>query len=191
MMPFLDRFRSPEAIQKRAEEQQIRDQERERRDIERREKMAAEQEKRLAAAYAEASRKAAADQEQQRQLAIEVLGADLVNAPADTPAEAKLAIKLARLRKKELQAEKRGLSAQLGDVREEWRRRTAGRYSTTLLGRGKTGRIIRAGVQTQRRGERLQHASQVNAFSDAKQLIDRKIDMVDRVIIELERKALG
>lgn len=48
----------------------------------------------------------------------EVLGDELVDMDVNSPTEAKLAIKLAKLRKKELQAEKRELSAELADHRD-------------------------------------------------------------------------
>ena len=108
----------------------------------------------------------------------------------NSAAEAKIAVKLLRIRKKELQAEKRQLSAQLADHREAWRERQAGRISTVGLGRGTGGRIIRSGIQAKRRGDRLQHAGVVNAYSDAKQVIDQKIAYVDRVILHYERMSL-
>ena len=183
-MSFLNRFRSPE--------------ERERREREKAEQEAARAQ---VAAAAEQARREAAERAAQRRLeeeaaaaqayALEVLGAELAAMDVDSPAEARIAIKLARLRKKELQAEKRDLASQLADVREEWRDRTAGRYSTVGLGRGTGGRMVRAGIQAKRRSERQQHAGVVNEFSDARQEIERKIAMVDRTIIELERVALG
>ena len=181
-MGLLDRFRSAEERERRARAKSERDAERQR---------AAE-----AAAQAQAAADAEAERIRQdvaaelaRQVFLEAVGPELAAAPADTPDDARLAIKLARIRKTELATEKRELAAELADVREAWRERQAGRYSTTLLGRGMTGRLIRAGVQGQRRSERLQHADQVNAFSDARQEIERKIVVVDRLLVELQRVA--
>src|SRR5690242_8323341 len=99
-MGFLNRFRSP--------------QERERREREQAER-AAEQQRQAEAAERRRQEDAAAAQEAFMR---EVLGDDLVDMNVDTAAEAKIAIKLARVRKKELQAEKRELSSDLADHRE-------------------------------------------------------------------------
>lgn len=171
-MSFLNRFRSPV--------------ERERRDRERAERDAEKVRQAEAGARRQAEERAAQDAAAVR----EILGPELADMNVDTPAEAKMAIKLARLRKKEIQAEKRAVSAELADQREAWRERQAGRISTVGLGRGTGGRIVRAGIQGKRRSERLQNASTVNAYSDAKQRIDYKIARIDRFIAELERIAL-
>lgn len=119
-------------------------------------------------------------------------GPDLTNLEEPTtPAEAKFAIKLARLRKKELQAEKRALAAQLADVRESWRERQAGRYSTRGMGRGLTGQIVRGSIQAKRRSERMDHAETVNEFSDRRQELDEAIRVIDLLIIRFERVAIG
>src|SRR6185369_3004248 len=117
-MGFLRRFReSPEDRARREAEDQAR-------------REAAARQAAEVRAFAEEQRQSA---ELQRQAAAAadadarfraILGPDLAGMNVETPAEAKIAIKLARLRKKELQAEKRQLSAQLADVREEWRERT-------------------------------------------------------------------
>ncbi len=119
-----------------------------------------------------------------------VLGPELADMEVNTPAEAKLAIKLARLRKKEIQAQKRDLASGLADVREAWRERQAGRISTRGAGRGTGGKIIRGAVQAKRQGERMDHAQRVNQLSDARQELDQQIGMIDRLIIDLERKTL-
>lgn len=121
----------------------------------------------------------------------QIFGDELSDMEVSTPADAKLAIKLARIRKKEIQAEKRELAAELADVREEWRGRQAGRISTVGLGRGGGGRLIRGAVQAKRRSERMDHAGVVNEFSDRRQELDRQIIILDRLIADLERKALG
>jgi hypothetical protein len=136
-----------------------------------------------------AEEQAEADRQAELRYAEEVFGAELANLDTNTPEEAKYAIKLARLRKRELQAEKKELAAELADERERWRGRQAGRISTVGLGRGTGGRMMRAGVQAKRRGERLEHAGLVNEFSDARQELDRPIALVDRLIIDLEREA--
>jgi hypothetical protein len=59
------------------------------------------------------------------------------------------------------------------------------------MGRGTSARFIRAGIQSKRGGERLDHAKEVNAFSDAKQELDYVITVIDGLIIDLERQALG
>jgi len=183
-MSFLNRFRSPEERERREREKSERQEQRWREQREREAAAQLERERRAAQAAAEAAERA-------RAYAVEVLGPDLAAMEVNTPAEAKIAIKLARLRKKELQAEKREISSELADHREEWRDRTAGRYSTIALGRGTGARIVRAGIQGKRRAERQEHAKVVNQFSDAKQAIDRKIAVVDRMILEFERIALG
>ena len=171
-MGFLYRFRSPE-------------------ERERREREAAEKEATRAAAAALAEQQRLAAQEAaQRARMRQILGDDLVDMEVNSPDEAKIAIKLARLRKKELQAEKRELAAELADVREEWRDRQAGRISTVGLGRGMGGRIMRGTIQANRRGERMQQAERVNAFSDARQDLDQQIVVIDRMIIDLERWTL-
>lgn len=120
----------------------------------------------------------------------EVLGDELADMDVSTPAEAKIAIKLARIRKKEIAAEKRELAAELADVREEWRNKTAGRVNMVGLGRGGGGRLVRGAVQSKRRGERMAHAGVVNEFSDRKQELDRRLITLDRLIADLERKSL-
>jgi hypothetical protein len=136
-----------------------------------------------------AEEQAEAERQAQLQYAEEVFGPELAALETNTPEDAKYAIKLARLRKRELQAEKKELAAELADERERWRERQAGRISTVGLGRGTGGRMIRAGVQAKRRNERLDHAGIVNQYSDARQELDRRIALVDRLIIELEREA--
>ncbi len=169
-MGILDRVREQQALRKAAGE--------------RKQLVAAEQ-----ARAAEAQRQAAAEQAQQDRARM-ILGADLFDMEVTTPEEAKIAIKLARLRKKEIQTEKRELAAELADVREEWRNRTAGRVSTVGFGRGKGGRMVRGAVQAKRRNERMDHAGVVNQYSDRRQELDAQIATVDRFLIELERLAL-
>ena len=108
----------------------------------------------------------------------------------NNPDEAKIAIKLARLRKREIQAEKRELASELGDVREQWRERQAGRISTVGLGRGTGPRIVRATIQGKRRNEKLDHANVVNQFSDRRQELDYQLTVIDRFLLDLERQAL-
>ena len=118
----------------------------------------------------------------------DALGPDLASMKVVTPADAKIAIKFARLRKKELAADKRELSAQLADTREAWRERTSGQdQHRRPRTRRRPGRAIRMGVQAKRRGERMEHAGVVNSFSDQKQEIDRMIIVVDRYMLDLER----
>ena len=105
-------------------------------------------------------------------------------------ADAKLTMKELRLRRKELQAEKRDLAGEAADQREAWRERQAGRYTTTGMGRGTTGRLLRSAVQGRRRSERLEHASALNRFADAKAEVDADIAEVDLAIIELQRYVL-
>lgn len=183
-MSFLNRFRSPEERERREREKAEREQRQ-------RDEEVARSLARAEAAQVEAERQAAAARAAQRAAFTDAVGVELAEMDVNTPAEAKLAIKLARLRKKELQSEKREISADLADHREGWRERQAGRHSTVGLGRGTGGRIVRAGIQAKRRSERQANANVVNAFSDAKQEIDRKIAIVDRLIIDLERQAAG
>lgn len=141
---------------------------------------------------AEQQRAAAAQlAEKQRQEAYArwALGDELFEVDVQTPADAKYAIKLARLRKRELQAAKRDLSTHAAEERERWRDRQAGRYSTTGMGRGTTARVIRSGIQSSRRAERQEHADRLNVVSDQKQEFDRAIAVVDRLLIDLERQA--
>lgn len=181
-MDFLNRFRSPE-------ERARRERERAEQEARRRDEEARRAEARTAAELAKqqlaAEEAAAAD----RLVLLDALGPDLFDFEATTPADAKLAIKLARIRRRELTGEKRKIAGELANHREQWRERQAGRYSTVLLGRGSAARIVRAGIQTQRRSERQAHAEVVNAYSDAKQEIERKIAIVDRLMIDLERLA--
>jgi hypothetical protein len=183
-MGLFDRFRSPEERARRAQDRATR----EALERETETRRAAE---RAAAARLAAEEAAAAEAARQRAAVIDVLGQELADMEINSAEEAKLAIKMARLRKRELQAEKRALSGELADHREAWRERQAGRHSTVLLGRGATGRMIRAGIQANRRSERQAHADIVNDFSDRKQVIDQKILAVDRLLLELERRALG
>ena len=141
-MGILDRVKTKRAEQKAEGErkQAVREEERVREAAEAqlRAQIAAEQERE-------------AQEAAQRQRVVEILGADLAEMEVNTPEEAKIAIKMARLRKKEIQAEKRDLAAELADVREQWRDRQAGRISTVGLGRGTGGRMVRMGVQAKRR----------------------------------------
>lgn len=177
-MSFLRRFR--ESSEERAERQRREAAEgvqRERDEAERR-------------ASAERERQAAEQAAHQARMR-EILGDDLADMEVNSPEEAKVAIKLAKLRKREIQGQKRELASELADVREQWRQRQAGRISTVGMGRGTSARFIRAGIQSKRRGERLDHAKEVNAFSDAKQELDYMITVIDGLIIDLEREALG
>lgn len=181
-MDFLNRFRSPE-------ERARRERDKAEQEASRREEDARRAEARASAELAEQQVAAAAAAAAERQVLFDALGPDLFEFEANSPEDAKLAIKLARIRRRELTAEKRHLSGELANHREQWRERQAGRYSTVLLGRGTAARMVRAGIQSQRRSERLAHADVLNSYSDAKQEIDRKIAIVDRLTIELERLA--
>jgi hypothetical protein len=179
-MGFLNRFRSPEERERREREKAERD--------EAKGAAQAEAERQKAAAEAATQReREEAEASAQKAWFFDAVGQELAAMEIDTPADAKIAIKLARLRKKELAAEKRELASQLADQREIWRQRQAGRHSTVGLGRGTGGRMIRAGIQANRRSQRQQYANVVNSFSDARQEIDQKIATVDRLILEMER----
>jgi len=169
-MSFFDRLRSPDSRERHERERAEQDAQRQR----------ATDAARLREEEAQAAGRYAVIEE--------ALGPDLAAFEADTPAQAKIAIKMARLRKRELQAEKREIAAGSADEREAWRERQAGRY---YLGGLPRRSVMRQGIQGKRRAERLTHAATVNAASDAKQEIDNKIAMVDRLLLELERKALG
>lgn len=134
-----------------------------------------------------AEQQAVAAEAQAKARTREFLGAELADLDVTTPADAKIAIKLARLRKTEIAAEKRELAAELADVREEWRGRQAGRRSTTGLGRGTGGRMVRGAIQAKRRSEKMSHAEVVNEFSDRKQELDQALAYLDRVIVGLQR----
>lgn len=134
-----------------------------------------------------AEREAAASEARARARGREILGAELADFDVSTPEDAKVAVKLARLRKTEIAAEKRELAAELADVREQWRERQAGRIVTTGLGRGTGGRMVRGAIQANRRSERMSHAEVVNEFSDRKQLLDQASAYLDRVIVGLQR----
>lgn len=180
-MSILDRFRSPESLARRAQERAAREAEAARvaaADAAERQRLAEEAERQRQIQLAE----------EQRQLWVEAAGPELADAPMDDPADAKLALRLARVRKQELASEKRELATELAEVREAWRERTAGRISTIGLGRGGGAKMLRVGIQAKRRTERLEHAAEVNAFSDARQVIDRKLAIIDRLIVELQRK---
>jgi hypothetical protein len=119
----------------------------------------AEQQAVADAARAEAARvaqeqHAAAAEAQAKAWTREVLGEELADMEVTTAADAKVAIKLARLRKTEIATEKRELAAELADVREEWRGTQAGRIVTTGLGRGTGGRMVRGAIQAKRRSEK-------------------------------------
>jgi Short C-terminal domain len=118
-----------------------------------------------------------------------ILGDELAAFDVHTAEEAKIAIEMARARKAEFQTAKRELRSDLADVREEWRSKTAGRISTTGLGRGTGGRIMRGAIQANRRSERMSHANRVNAFSDRRQEYDAAIRALDRLIAELKPMA--
>lgn len=183
-MSFIRRLRdrAAEAQQHRAEERAVREAQQA---AERAEREAIEAEERRQRAAAQA----AADEAERMRYAEQVFGPELAHLEVNTPEEAKYAIKLAKLRKRQIQGEKRELAAELADERERWRGRQAGRISTVGLGRGTGGRIIRAGIQANRRSERLEHAGRVNQYSDVRQDLDRQIALIDRFIIELERQA--
>ena len=180
-MGILDRFRAAQAERKVEGERK-----RAERAAERvRDQAAAEELARVAAAQEREAQEVA-----ERQRIAEILGPDLTEMDVSSPEMAVIAIKMARLRKKELQAQKRELAAELADVREQWRDRTAGRYSMVGLGRGTGARMLRAGIQSKRRDERMAHAEVVNQFSDRRQELDYELTVVERFILNLESRAL-
>jgi hypothetical protein len=104
--------------------------------------------------------------------------------------EAKLAIKELRLIKKEWQAKKKELAAIKAEENARWRERQAGRITTTPLGRGRGGRIMRGAIQGKRRGERMEHAEIINNISAQQAAIDRNVMQIDSVIAQMEALAL-
>jgi len=104
-------------------------------------------------------------------------------------AETKLAIQELRLKKKELTAQKRELTAEIAAIRAEYRGRVAGRYSTVGLGRGTTGRIMRAGVQAKRRSERIDVDNAVVPTEQDRNAIDVRMIAVDRTVARLQAPA--
>jgi hypothetical protein len=104
-------------------------------------------------------------------------------------AEQKLAIKELRLKKKELAAQKRELTANIAAIRAQYRTKVAGRYSTVGLGRGTGGRIIRAGIQAKRRGERMQVDSAVVPIEHKRNAIDSQMILIDRAIARIEAES--
>lgn len=105
---------------------------------------------------------------------------------AESPAEAKLAIKEIRLLKREWQAKKKEASLVKSEENARWRERQAGRISTVGLGRGLGGKIVRGAIQGGRRGERMEHADRINQLSAIQADIDRKILQLDGIIAQLE-----
>lgn len=105
---------------------------------------------------------------------------------ANGPAEEKLAITELRLKKKELTAQKRELTAGIAAHRAEFRTKVAGRHSTVGLGRGTTGRIIRAGVQNKRRNERMEVDNAVVPIEQERNAIDRRMIEIDRAIARIQ-----
>jgi hypothetical protein len=101
-------------------------------------------------------------------------------------AEKKLAVKELRLKKKELTAKKRELAAEIAAIRAEYRGKVAGRYSTTGLGRGTTGRIMRAGVQQKRRSERMEVDKAIVPIEQERNAIDSRLIAIDRAIARIQ-----
>lgn len=150
--------------------------------------LAAEQ--RAAAAAEAAERQRVADEEARVARQLEIFGPELAAMVVETAADAKHAIKLARIRKREIQAQKKELAVELADVREAWRERQAGRVRLGG-GRGTGAKLVRGAVQAKRQGERMQYTDTVNEFSDRRQDLDQALIVLDRVIADMERRALG
>jgi len=104
-------------------------------------------------------------------------------------AETKLAIQELGLKKKELTAQKREFTAEIAAIRAEYRGRVAGPYSTVGLGRGTTGRIVRAGVQAKRRSERIDVDNAVVPIEQERNAIDVRMIALDRTVARLEAAA--
>lgn len=109
-----------------------------------------------------------------------------IQVKATNAAEKKLAVKELRLRRKELAAQKRELTAEMAAIRADYRGKVAGRYSTTGLGRGTTGRIMRAGVQQKRRSERMEVDEAIVPIERERNAIDRRLIAIDRAIARLQ-----
>jgi hypothetical protein len=106
-----------------------------------------------------------------------------------TTAEAKLAIKQLRLKKKELTAQKREIAADVSAVRAEYRTKAAGRL---YMGRGggTAGQMIRAGVRAKRRSERMAVEDSVVPLEQQKAQLDARMLVIDRAIAQIETDEL-
>jgi hypothetical protein len=109
----------------------------------------------------------------------------------DTPDDAWQAIKELKLYKKEVAANRKEITQEIASVRAAHRTQVAGRYSTVGLGRGTTGRIMRAGIQGKRRAERMQTDQQVSALERQRNAYDRALIEIDRLVMRLDRWAAG
>lgn len=72
--------------------------------------------------------------------------------------------------------------------RRKERTKVAGRHSSVGLGRGTGGRIIRAGIQAKRRGERMQTDDAIVPIERERNVIDSQMIAIDRAIARLEAR---
>lgn len=105
--------------------------------------------------------------------------------PVASPAEARATIAALRIRKRELQLERREAVSMGTDESQRWRQRQAGRVPN-IRGRG----VLPSLVRGSRSVERQQHAAKANRIGNVKQQIDAAIIDVDRQILVLERYIL-
>jgi len=109
----------------------------------------------------------------------------------ETRAEAKLAIREVKLKKKELQLARRDVVQEIRAVRADYRSSVAGRHSTVGLGRGTGGRLMRAGIQGKRRYERMAADNEVTELEARRNSFDDALLEVDGLILTLENYAAG
>jgi hypothetical protein len=109
---------------------------------------------------------------------------------AKVASEAKLAIKEIRLRKKEFQLYKKGVAAEMAELRAERRLKVA-KQGSMMRGGGEFGKIVRSMERISRDSARARHASQLSPLEHKKAIIDERIAILDSAILQLERLALN
>ena len=110
-----------------------------------------------------------------------------LNITHDGYSDATLALKELRVLKKKAAVNKREITAQYKEIRDEYSQSVGNRSSLSLLtGTGKFGTVIRAGVRAGRAAERAQMANVKQQKENAVAPWDAISDVLDRMIIKIE-----
>lgn len=107
----------------------------------------------------------------------------------ETRADAKSVTTALKLHKKQLQLQKREITAEMQRVRADYRLDNSRR--TRVRGSGSLARSVRTFQQISRDSARRKHGSAIDALDDQKAAVDAQISFLDRVLLEIERFVLS
>lgn len=112
-----------------------------------------------------------------------------IHVRSSTIPEARLAIKILRNAKSELNSKKKIVAAQMAEIRSG-RRMEVAQKGSKFRGGGDLGRLVRIGQTMQRDADRRRHAYALDPLDAEKADIDRRMLLIDMAITKLNQQIL-